>query len=227
MILEFITLIMICLMLCPNATKPADDGSNPTQAMDDECKYQFTAFTHYPISSDYFQDIMDSNEQFTMFEIDYYMNIDPNHHDAKIQSLSVLANQIPIDGGVQNQSLCDIEQFEAYYTEDMYSIYSCEIPDDLFLPALQLIQQQNDYYFNAEEYGEEESLTIVSGRQFGHVNYIMLYIYPADRDIYAPMSVNAFCKGWDPGDDPPAELMPLINYLETVILPEMRQHPDE
>jgi hypothetical protein len=42
---------------------------------------------------------------------------------------------------------------------------------------------------------------------------------------HTEMIFKSLVKGWEPGDNPPDELMPVINYIETVILPIMREHP--
>ena len=105
--------------------------------------------------------------------------------------------------------------------------YQFDPPKEFIMPIFNLIRQNPDHYFNAEEFGEEESLSFLSCKELGHYNVITLKIgLPGNRLDYRA-KYNAFCKGWDPGDDPPVELLPLINYIETVILPEMRQHPDE
>ena len=84
---------------------------------------------------------------------------------------------------------------------------------------------RSDYYFNAEEYGGEESLNIAGEGAYGHKNYITFTIEEPMIIPFTHSTVKTLCKGWNPGDSPPAELMPLINYLETVVIPEMRNHP--
>lgn len=221
-------ILLVCFIGCANSQSKTEDKESTALDETISCEAQPPVpFTHYPLTSDYLQGFMDSTIEFTQFYLIYDMNIDMNHHDIRKQRLTIMIRQNLEERTYLNMSLSNIESFYSYYTDkDIRQNFEYNIPENLITPILQMIQQQGDYYFNAEEYGGDESLEYYFGRQLGHVNHIALDIYPADRDIFTPKSVKAFCKGWDPGADPPEELMPLIDYIENVILPEMRQHPN-
>ncbi|MGY5877380.1 MAG: hypothetical protein RTU30_16630 [Candidatus Thorarchaeota archaeon] len=226
--LEILIITLVCLIGCANSQIKTERTNDRTSEKSNEStSYGSGAFPHYPLTSTYYQDFMDSTIQFSKFKMLYNMDIDSEHQDAKIQRLVIAVRQDLVDDTISDFELLNVESFYSYYTEDMYSTYEYDLPRSLVIPMLQLIQQNWDYYFDAEEYGGEESLEIYSGRQFGHRNFIEVDIYPPNRDIYTPFTAKAFCKGWDPGDDPPVELQPLVDYLENVILPEMRQHPTD
>ncbi|MFH1515101.1 MAG: hypothetical protein ABIG42_06530, partial [bacterium] len=83
------------------------------------------------------------------------------------------------------------------------------------------------YFCNGEEYGDDEFLEFVTPWEMGinFKNYVILTFYPADRDYYIHCPVNSIIKGWHPADDPPVELLPLIDFFETEIIPVAREHP--
>ncbi len=155
------------------------------------------------------------------------MGSDPDHPDARRQYFRIHSPaELDIQNGIALGSLLsNIPNCAAYYDDlDSNDSFMLDLSDVLITPIFYLMQQ-DDYYFNAEEYGGEEMLDMAIEYSFGHWNYIALRIEPPDAPLFAIVPVKTLCKGWDPGDDPPAELMPLINYLENVIIPEMHQHP--
>jgi len=181
-----------------------------------------------PITQEYFDEFMESTLQFSIVYFEYCMSYDENNPNARKQVFR-LNTPMEIDTStnlIRNRVLSDIIHSEAYYKDrDLSQAFRCDLSNNQVLKILQTMQSQGDYYFNAEEYGGEESLDIAMPRAFGHVNYITMTIEEPQLEPFDIPPHKTLCKGWDPGDDPPEELMPLINYLENVIFPEMRQHP--
>ncbi|MCD6217538.1 hypothetical protein J7L05_06730 [bacterium] len=181
-----------------------------------------------PITQEYFDEFIESTLQFSLLRFEYSMSYDENNPNARKQ---VFQLKIPMDIDnstylIRNRVLSDIINYKAYYKDrNLAQRFKCLFPSNTILPIFQTIQSQGDYYFNAGEYGGEESLDIALPRAFGHVNYITMTIQEPELEPFDIPPHKTLCKGWDPGDDPPAELMPLIAYLESVIIPEMRQHP--
>jgi hypothetical protein len=184
--------------------------------------------TNYPLTAQYFQQFLNSEIQFCglVFSYSFYYTMPGSDgYNYSFDSFAKYENDLCID-----KILSEIETvytlLDGMENGELFS-YQYDPPKEFIMPIFNLISQNPDYYFNGEEYGEEESLSFLSGKELGHYNVITLKIgLPGNRFDYRA-KYNAFCKGWDPGDDPPAELLPLINYIESTILPEMRQHPDE
>ncbi len=181
-----------------------------------------------PITEEYFDEFMVSTLQFSLVWLEYSMSYDEDNPNARKQSFR-LTNPMEIDNStdlIRNRVLSDIILYEAYYNDrDLSQAFRCNLSSSQALVIFQTMQSQGGYYFNAVEYGGEESLDIALPRAFGHVNYITMTIQEPELEPFDIPPHKTLCKGWDPGDDPPAELVPLINYLENVIFPEMRQHP--
>ena len=47
------------------------------------------SYPRFPITSDYFQGILDSTNEFSQIELIYYMNIAPGHHEVRKQNLTI------------------------------------------------------------------------------------------------------------------------------------------
>ncbi len=183
-----------------------------------------------PITQEYFVDFMESTLQFSLLRFEYSMSYDEDNPNARKQ---VFQLKIPmeIDNStdlIRNRVLSEIIHYEAYYKDkdgDLAQRFKCLLPSNIILPIFQTMQSQGGYYFNAEEYGGEESLDIALPRAFGHVNYITMTIQEPELEPFDIPPHKTLCKGWNPSEEPPEELMPLIYYLESVIIPEMHQHP--
>jgi len=188
--------------------------------------------TRIPITLDFFQNFLNSNQVFSWVQIIYRMGIDDEHLEARrvgvqISSPIVFSNTKTEDWA--DRVLSEIDYYSSTYGEgDEPTRYECEfdLGSNFVSPIYQFILDQHGYYFNPTEYQGNPSLEIAMEYEFGHECFVAMNIYPHD-DIPRrfPRPVRTFCKGWDPGSNPPPELMPLINYLETVIIPELRQHP--
>lgn len=181
-----------------------------------------------PITEEYFDDFMESTLQFSLVWFEYCMSYDENNPNARNQAfhLDIPMEIDSITDLIRNRALSDINQYESFYKDrDINQRFNCILPPNIILPIFQTMQSQSDYYFNAEEYGGEEILDIALPRAFGHVNYITFTIQEPELEPFDIPPHKTLCKGWDPGVDPPEELMPLIDYLEGVIIPEMRNHP--
>jgi len=193
-------------------------------------------FKHYPITFDYYQSFMSSNIGFIEFLITYRMNIDREHPDVRRQGIS-LRSPVAFEGDIYSGEnaawkyfvLSEITSVTALYydIDNNWTMYQTDdISMDYVSPILQMFRQNPTYFFSGDEYNGQEYIEAVMPYDFGHINYVSF-----ELDISAPlmnhteMIFKSLVKGWDPGDDPPAELMPVIDYIETVILPIMRQHP--
>jgi hypothetical protein len=183
-------------------------------------------YKRYPIQFAYFQNFINSDIEFTEIQFRYYMNICPGHHDVRKQYLRIHSDFKIIDNEYVDVILDSIQDYDSFYNDwNTKERYSVRLSRDLIIPMFELILDNADYLFNAEEYHGEEYLEYLSERELGFVNHLALEIFPDDRTIFEPTTSYSFIKGWNPGDDPPEGLMPLINYLENVIIPELRQHP--
>jgi len=193
---------------------------------------------HYPMTRQFYNGFLNSTNEFTMIYFYYAMGIDENHPDAPDQnlSISITPKWVPEYGPdhFKNQKLNEINVYPAYYnfvdtnSNPNYKDYSFDLPQKIMLQILQIIQQNGTYYFNAQEYGGEPSKHIASEMQFegGYRNGISLEIQQTDQPVREQLVFKTFSKGWNPGSNPPPELMPLINYLEGTVIPLMKEHPD-
>ena len=202
-------------------------SSSSSQARDVVKLYD--PYYHYPITSEYFQDVLGSIEPFSLILIKYNTYGSPEYPDVVMQRLAVLSNLEPdFENEIfLDRTLSSIIQYDSYlhdWNNDVFYKFN-ELPVILVQPIYNLIQLQEDYYFNAAEYEGEESLYIDSPLELGHKNMIELTIYFPNLTFNSDLEVYYLNKGWDPGEDPPTELIPLIDYLETVIIPELRNHP--
>jgi len=183
--------------------------------------------THYPITQEYFQGLIDLEEEFSSIELVYYMRKDTAHPDARQQKLVLFSRFIrDHEGNILNLNLSTVETYHTFYRDnDEQQTYIFDIPSELVIPMFHLIQQNGDYLFNAEEFNGEESLVYAYFHELGITNNVRLEIKPPDRIKFVFPDIKMFVKGWEIGEDPPEELMPLIDYLEEVIIPIVRQHP--
>jgi hypothetical protein len=222
----FFACIIIIGCSCSDTNEKTVDGT-PDSASNVDISYPRYE-TNFPLTAQYCQQFLNSEIEFCGLKFHYCFNdgiLDSDAYSFEFRSHAKYENLICID-----KTLNVIETVYTQFSgmEDGAQIhYQFDPPKEFIMPIFSLIQQNPDYFFNAEEFGEEESLSFLAGGELGHNNLITLKIgLPGNRLDYRA-KYNAFCKGWDPGDDPPAELLPLINYIETTILPEMRKHPDE
>ena len=187
--------------------------------------------THNPITSEFYNQFMNSEVEFTKIEIRYSMGQAPGYGHLRDQRLFMESNtDITDDMYWVNMTLTDLEFFIAHYSDwDVTPHFyhaGYTIEDDM-LPIFQLVQANLDYYCNAEEYNGEESIEFINPWEMGieFKNYVMLSFYPPDVNFWACPPLKSFVKGWHPGEAPPEELMPLIDYLEAEIIPIARLHP--
>jgi hypothetical protein len=181
-----------------------------------------------PLTEQYYQQFMDSEMEFCQMSFYYVVYLEPP--EAYNYGLNFFALTEYVNSECVNQTLEDIEVFSATHDIDddsSLSYFEYKIPIEHIMPIFNLIQQNPGYYFNAEEYGEEESLSFVAGGELGNKNFVTLKIGLPGRTELSNHQFKAFSKGWDLGDDPPEELLPLIDYIENTILPIMREHPFE
>ena len=179
-----------------------------------------------PLTVDYYQDFLNSIVEFPRIYLNYGTGIDEEHLYEITQVLGINTYAVNLDEiFFANLTLDDIDIFEAYYGDNEWHSFKFDLNKTLLMPLFDLFLAQPDYFFNGNEYGGEENLLIGVGSDFGHRNFITLRIYLPDQIRSTTGTAKAFCKGWDPGDDPPVELIPILDYLENVILPEMRNHP--
>ena len=215
-------------------TKSSSNNKKVLQSENSQGDY-FThgaQITRIPITLDFFQNFLNSNQVFSWVQIIYRMGIDDEHLEARrvgvqISSPIVFSNTKTEDWA--DRVLSEIDYYSSTYGEgDEPTRYECEfdLGSNFISPIYQFILDQHGYYFNPTEYQGNPSLEIAMEYEFGHECFVAMNIYPHDNiPRRFPRPVRTFCKGWDPGSNPPPELMPLINYLETVIIPELRQHP--
>ena len=183
-------------------------------------------FTAEPLTAEYFQSFLASEIDFSMMYFDYNVGIDAEHLYEISEGLAINTHALYLDHVYfNNQNLNSIQDFYAFYGDNDWNSFECDLDKTLVMPLFDLFLEQPEYFFNGDEYGGEESLKIGTGISFGNRNYVILEIYQPDKKISETGTAKAFCKGWDPGDDPPVELIPVLAYLENVILPEMRNHP--
>lgn len=158
------------------------------------------------------------------------MNIDLEHTEARSQNLT-LRSQVAYteyvysdwENGVRNSVLSEISSVGAFYNDiDNNTAYKLDaITMDYVTPIFNIFVEDQSYYFNAEEFGGMEYIECAMPHGFGHVNYVAFEIR-----IKGDEAMNKFIvKGWDPGEGPPPELLPLVNYFESVLIPFLRQHP--
>jgi len=193
-------------------------------------------FKHYPITSDYYQSFMNSNTGFIEFFITYRMSATPEHPDARSHNIT-LRSPVAFEGTPNDYGnwrwkylvLSEITSVAALYKDIDNNWAHYKIDDlsmDYISPILQMFQQNPTYFFNGGEYNGQQYFECAMPHDFGHINYVSFELnISAPLISHSEMIFKSLVKGWDPGDDPPAELMPVIDYIETVILPIMRQHP--
>jgi hypothetical protein len=160
------------------------------------------------------------------------MGIDEEHMDVPYKGLAIdmQPDFTPNEENFLSKVLSEIQQYDVSYTyydynSRTYQSFGCELPSNLIIPIFQLIQQE-DYYFNGDEFNGAESREIAQDIMFGHINFISMHIQQPDQPCGEQHVSKTFCKGWDPGDNPPQELMPVINYLENTIIPMLLEHPE-
>lgn len=227
-------LIIICVMImfncmCNNANSHVKSENRDSQKFE-ECVWQIPCtITHYPITPEYYQSFMNSEIEFSAFDLYYSVYDWDEHPNPRKQFLRICsypfdrANNIHLD-----HTLSDIAfyNWSTYSDLDINQEFKYDLPAELVLPMLMEIQEDGDYFLNAEEYEGEESLEFYSFADWKPVNYISLMLSNPNMEIGdIPESKRAFIKHWPRDEDPPEELLPLIDFIENVILPEMRQHP--
>lgn len=179
-------------------------------------------YTREPMTSEYFNNFLDSTESFSDIGFVYMLGYDPEFPNEPQKWIRI---SIDVKTGIDenyllNQSLQEIEVFNGIYYDGIeWKSYKCSLSQENVMPIFHFIQGNADFYFNAVEYNGEESLDYALERSFGHEDYISMSIFQPDQPAYETGTSKTFCKGWDPGDDPPEELLPLINYLEETIIP--------
>ena len=207
-----------------------DNKDHNNQKYNNTCKiYSGDSTTREPITLQYFTDFCNSSSQFSVTYFKYVMDSTEEHPDAERKGLYI-SSRVLVDENRNYTSriLSEINDFDSVYDDwSNNQVFETNLPKNYLLNIYQIINTGSSYYFNASEYGGEQSLGIGIEFAFGHRNYITMSIYLPDNDPEPgfPQTAKTFCKGWDPGNPPPTELMPLINYLESVVIPEMRLHP--
>ena len=217
MVKKYYKISLLLMLLLFGFTSPAQTDIPPMKN---------PVITHYPFTQEYFEGFMDSEEEFTMIYFNYFMRSNSSHPDARWQRLDVEARYRYNGGTLLNFPLSEIDEFYSYYIDiDINQSYEHKIPSNLVIPMFQVILDNGNYFFNAEEFNGEETLEYGSITELGLQNRIIMQIYLPNQEQPELPTKRTFIKDWNIGDDPPEELMPLIDYLEDVILPEMRQHP--
>ena len=188
--------------------------------------------THYPVTSEFYMQFMNAQTEFSSIQLFYYLGLSSMCDDEQVLDLLLDSNyDFDEDDYWVDMTIEDLAFFIGYYSDlDICSpqcITGYSI-DEYIMPLFEIIEDDLEYYCNAEEYGEEDSLEFISPRELGFDFgcYVMMVFYPPDIRMNDSPPLKAFIKGWHPCDDPPVELMPLIDYLEEVIIPIARQHPD-
>ena len=185
---------------------------------------------YYPISESYFLSFMASEVEFSNIAIIYSMGIAPGYPDKRDQYLFIQSNtKTDGDNNWINMYFNEIEHYIADYKDsDIPQFYHSGHSTDELIPFFSLISADIDYFCSGSEYGENEYLEFVQPYQvlgLDYKNYIMFAVYPPDKPPFALSPVKAFIKGWHPSDDPPEELLPLIDFFEAEIIPIAREHP--
>jgi len=232
-ILGVILLVSFLLIVKPNERgqkPPYYFQANTRQKKSNEkaliCKeFPSVPLPTYPITSNYFNDFMNSTEQFSQFRFRY--TISPvSQKSNSWEYVFIIQSPTDLDPNTDllvNKTLNTINSYSANYDINSTSeSYMLDIGSALIMPMLQIIQSQSSYYFNSEEYNGREYRRIIVEEDFGHENYISMTIEGPQLEPFTRPVSKTFCKGWDPGDSPPSELMPLINYIENTIFPYMR-----
>ena len=204
----------------PSSSNAKADGYPPPPIYPD---------TFYPITGEYYEGFMNAEIETTWIEIVYWMGTSPECREVRDQHI-ILRSNYDFDDDLYwiNMTINEVEFFIADYSDgDINQDYCAGFSMDELMPFFLLVDQNPDYFFNAEEYGEEESLEFTNPWDMGwdFKNSIMLSFYAPDREFSQDLPLKSFIKGWHPCDDPPAELLSLINFFETVIIPIAREHP--
>jgi len=234
----FLLIVMISLAIC--CQKDFNDNKNNQERKETgfqkEAPIPADLNTYEPMTQEYFDGFMNSTNEFSIIYFYYYTGLDSNHLDAeeKVFGFNIQGEQIH-DGTKYrfvNKKLNEIDYYISDYTyidinsTPNYKSYSHDLTPDLIIPLFQIIQQNGDYLFNAAEYNGAERVEYRHEMQFGYRNNVVLKIQQPDQPENNERVFKAFCKGWNPGEEPPAELMPVINYLENTIIPILLQHPE-
>jgi hypothetical protein len=187
------------------------------------------------MTQEFFDGFMNSTNEFSMIYFYYYMGLDKNHLDVDEKGFGFRIQGERIHDGSKywfvNLKLNDIDYFISHYTyvdnnlTPNYKSFKYDLPSNSVIPLFQIIQQNGQYLFNAAEYDGAESAEYRHEMQFGHRNNVALIIQKPNQSYNDQLLFKAFCKGWDPGENPPQELMPVINYLENTIIPILLEHP--
>ena len=189
---------------------------------------EFVPDIHYPITSEYYQNIFNLDTEISEIVIRYRMGTAPSLINAREQAL-ILSSKVDYEGDFyRNKNLDEIEYYIGYYDDfNISQFYSAGYSNEEIKPIFQLIMNDITYFCNGEEYGDDDFLKFVTPWELGieFKSYVMVTFYPADRDYYIHCPVNSIIKGWHPADDPPVELLPLINFFENEIIPIAREHP--
>lgn len=183
--------------------------------------------TRTPIETEYYNGFMNSSIQFSQLEFFYVLNNVMLNEDYSLRyfEISVPPSFDPTTQQLYDITLSELQNFKGHYLNRTGSIIQkshCGLSSEVVLNLLQMIQSQGTYYFNAAEYNGQPSFEAGSELEFGYYNYVAMNIYAPGQEPYVIPPIRTFCKGWDPGDNPPAELMPVINYIENTIIPYMR-----
>lgn len=187
--------------------------------------------THFPVTAEYFQQFMNGEAEFSWIKIYYNIGLSPYCDDLPELSMVLESNYDFTDEMYWvDMTLNELEFFigDLYDTDQKFYCAGYTI-DENIMPIFEIIQNDLNYYCNAEEYNGEDSVEFINPWEMGieFKNYIQITFYPPDISFYNCPPLKSIIKGWNPCDDPPEELMPLINYMEDVILPIARQHPRE
>jgi hypothetical protein len=188
---------------------------------------EFIIWLHYPMTEEYFNQFLNSQTQFSYITFGYMISPDPSNWDlqTKLFDFNIGNNADSNEEMFINYALNDVIYYPShYFDESMNTSFSYELSSNLIQPIYGFVSQNPDYYFSGEEFHGEECLNTGVGSDFGHSCFITLSIQAPDCPI-ENCPCKAFCKGWNANENPPEELIPLINYLENVIIPKMRQHP--
>jgi hypothetical protein len=186
-------------------------------------------FTVEPISESYLNGIIESTIEYSTILFSYAIISHPGQPEIREYWLDIHnRNTLNLAGDMRlNQTISGSQFYDSnYYDVDEHDSFEMEISTDRFSHILNIIYTQRNYYLNPYEYHGEESLSIHTPSSFDHKTcYIYLEIEAPDFDPNEDPPCYALCKSWNPGENPPAELSDLIDYLEDVIIPEIRQHP--
>ena len=187
--------------------------------------------TYIPLTAEYFQRFINGEEEVSKLEIQYTLGISSSCPEAKGFRLSLVSKfDWDEDKFWIDMTYDELEYFAGLlYDTDQHFYYAGFLIEAEMLSFFQIIENNPEYFCDGEEYGGEESVDFIDPLELGmdFKCYIMIIIYPPDILYSDDPPRKAIIKGWDPCGNPPEELLPLKNFLDSVILPEMRLHPDD